>query len=115
MSNNQYKTYSKFPKFLILLSFVEMWERFSYYGMRALLVLFLTSYIGFEDKNAYFIYSLFAAISYSVPVMAGIIADKILGFRNVLLIGGIVITLGHITMAFSFNNFYIIFLGFGLL
>ena len=59
----------KMPKFLTLLFFVEMWERFSYYGMRALLVLFLTSSLGFSDPKAYAIYSLFASLGYAGPVI----------------------------------------------
>lgn len=105
----------KFPNFLILLFFVEMWERFSYYGMRALLVLFLTSYMGFEDQKAYVIYSLFAAICYTFPIFGGILADKIMGFKNMVFIGGIIIVLGHIVMSFSGNNLYSIFWGLSLI
>lgn len=105
----------KFPNFLILLFFVEMWERFSYYGMRALLVLFLTSYMGFEDKNAYIIYSLFAAICYTFPIFGGMLADKIMGFKNMVFIGGIIIVLGHIVMSLSGDSLYSIFWGLSLI
>ncbi|WP_375326889.1 peptide MFS transporter [Candidatus Tisiphia endosymbiont of Nemotelus uliginosus] len=88
----------KFPPFLKILFFVEMWERFSYYGMRSLLVLFLTSNLGFEDAKAYAIYSLFAAIGYAGPVLGGFIADKLMGFRNMVMLGGIIITAGHVSM-----------------
>ena len=115
MSNYEKGSGRVLPGFLILLFFVEMWERFSYYGMRALLVLFLTSYIGFEDKNAYLVYSLFAAISYAFPILGGLLADKLMGFRSMVLIGGIVITFGHIAMALSENNTYLIFLGLSLI
>ena len=90
----------KTPDFLKLLFFVEMWERFSYYGMRALLVLFLTSQLHLADVESYAIYSLFAAIGYSLPVLGGFLADKFLGFRNMVLIGGIIITFGHLFMGF---------------
>lgn len=90
----------KMPNFLKLLFFVEMWERFSYYGMRALLVLFLTSQLNLADEESYAIYSLFAAIGYSLPVLGGFLADKFLGFRNMVLIGGIIITFGHLFMGF---------------
>jgi POT family proton-dependent oligopeptide transporter len=99
-----------FPQFLKLLFFVEMWERFSYYGMRALLVLFLTSHLGFEDKKAYAVYSLFAAIGYAGPVLGGFLADKLMGFRNMVLFGGITITLGHASLTmipFDSNLIYI--------
>ncbi|WP_341764554.1 oligopeptide:H+ symporter [Candidatus Tisiphia endosymbiont of Beris chalybata] len=89
----------KFPQFLRILFFVEMWERFSYYGMRSLLILFLTSKLGFEDAKAYATYSLFAAIGYAGPVLGGFIADKLMGFRNMVTLGGIIMTVGHISMA----------------
>jgi POT family proton-dependent oligopeptide transporter len=105
----------RYPKFLKLIFFVEMWERFSYYGMRALLVLFLTSHLGFSDAKAYAIYSLFAAIGYTVPVIGGIMADKLMGFRNMILIGGIVIIMGHICMTFVGWNTFLVYLGLALI
>jgi proton-dependent oligopeptide transporter, POT family len=105
----------KIPRFLVLLFFVEMWERFSYYGMRALLVLFLTSNLGFSDPKAYAIYSLFAAICYMGPVLGGVIADRIAGFRNMVLIGGMIISIGHICMALVQFNSELIYLGLGLI
>lgn len=105
----------RYPKFLKLIFFVEMWERFSYYGMRALLVLFLTSHLGFSDVKAYAIYSLFAAIGYTGPVIGGILADKLMGFRNMIFIGGIVITIGHICMTFVGLNTFLVYLGLALI
>ena len=92
-----------------------MWERFSYYGMRALLVLFLTSYLGFEDKNAYIVYSLFAAIGYAFPIFGGFLADRVMGFRNMVLIGGIIIALGHAAMTLSTNSSHMMYWGLGLI
>lgn len=91
----------KYPDFLKLLFFVEMWERFSYYGMRALLVLFLTTKLGFSDANAYAVYSLFAAIGYAGPVLGGYLADKIMGFSNMIIIGGLVMTIGSSILTLS--------------
>lgn len=105
----------KIPQFLKVLFFVEMWERFSYYGMRALLVLFLTSHLGFEDTKAYAIYSLFAAIGYSGPVIGGYIADKLMGFRNMVMIGGIVITIGHICLSMISFESDLIYIGLALI
>ncbi|WP_259349177.1 hypothetical protein [Wolbachia pipientis] len=85
----------KFPQFLKMLCFVEMWERFSYYGMMALLVLFLTSHLGFTDERAFTVYSLFAATGYAIPILGGFLADKLMGFRNMVLLGGIVMIAGH--------------------
>lgn len=89
----------KFPQFLKMLCFVEMWERFSYYGMRALLVLFLTSHLGFTDKRAFTVYSLFAATAYAMPILGGFLADKLMGFRNMVLLGVIVTIAGHACMS----------------
>jgi POT family proton-dependent oligopeptide transporter len=105
----------RYPQFLKLIFFVEMWERFSYYGMRALLVLFLTTHLGFSDAKAYAIYSLFAAIGYTGPVIGGIMADKLMGFRNMVLIGGIVIIIGHICMTFVGLNTFLVYLGLALI
>lgn len=103
------------PQFLKLLFFVEMWERFSYYGMRALLVLFLTAHLGFEDKKAYAIYSLFAAIGYAGPVFGGFLADKLMGFRNMVLLGGITITLGHASLVMISFDSDLIYIGLALI
>lgn len=105
----------RYQKFLKLIFFVEIWERFSYYGMRALLVLFLISNLGFSDAKAYAIYSLFAAIGYTGPVIGGIMADKLMGFRNMILIGGIVIIMGHICMTFVGWNTFLVYLGLALI
>ena len=100
---------------LFLLAFVEMWERFSYYGMRAFLVLYLTSTLGFEDIKAYAVYSLFAAIGYGVPIVSGIIADKLIGFQKTLIIGAIIMCIGHLSMVFSDMNELVIYLGLALI
>lgn len=103
-------------KFFVLLFFSEMWERFSYYGMRALLVLYLTSQLGFADKDAYSIYTLFAALGYAGPVIGGIIADKLLGFRNVMKIGAVIITLGHVGMVFiDPNRIFMLYISLGII
>lgn len=105
----------KIPNFLKLLFFVEMWERFSYYGMRALLVLFLTSQLLLADEESYAIYSLFAAIGYALPILGGFLADRLLGFRNMVLIGGIIITIGHFCLGFIGLKPELIYLGLGLI
>lgn len=100
---------------LFLLAFVEMWERFSYYGMRALLVLYLTSTLGFEDVKAYAVYSLFAAIGYGVPIISGIIADKLIGFQKTVIMGAIIMCIGHLSMVFSDMHELVIYLGLALI
>jgi proton-dependent oligopeptide transporter, POT family len=104
----------KQPSFLKLLFLTEMWERFSYYGLRALLVLFLTSKLGFTDPTAYAIYALFAALGYAGPIIGGILADKVLGFKNLVIIGGIVIATGHFCMALVDFSATSLYLGLGM-
>ncbi len=99
--------------FLPLMVHTEMWERFSYYGMRALLVLFLTSQLGFEDPKAYAIYALMSGLQYAVPVVGGMIADRWLGFRPLVKIGGIILALGHFTMMFGAFDSLFTFVGLG--
>jgi POT family proton-dependent oligopeptide transporter len=101
------------PKFLAILFFAEMWERFSYYGMRALLVLCLISELGFEDAKAYAVYSLFCAIGYAGPVISGYLADKLMGFRNMVVIGGVIMTIGNALMTLVVIDPELIYLGLG--
>ena len=88
-------------KISFFLSFIEGWERFSYYGMRALLVLYLVSVLGFADQNAYAIYVIFAAVGYAIPVIGGIIADKFLGFQKTLIIGAFGMCIGYFILSIS--------------
>lgn len=67
--------------------------------MRALLVLFLTSHSSFTDERAYTVYSLFAAVGYALPILGGFLAGTLMGFRNMMLLGGIVIAMGHTCMS----------------
>ena len=93
----------KQPPGLPLLFFTEMWERFSYYGMRALLILYLidttTGGFGWTQEKASRFYGWYTALVYLTPILGGWLADKYLGTARSLVIGGIVISLGHFTMA----------------
>ena len=96
----------KHPSGLWVLFFTEMWERFSYYGMRALLVLYLTSNLinggfGFAQNNALQIYGIFTGLVYLTPILGGIIADRLIGQRKAIMIGGLVMGLGQAAMAYS--------------
>jgi POT family proton-dependent oligopeptide transporter len=98
---------SQYPKGLGILFFTEMWERFSYYGMRALLVLFMTQKFGFSDDKAYGLYGAYGALVYATPVIGGIIADRLMGFKKAIILGGFLIMLGHICLAVPhYNLFY---------
>lgn len=93
------------PKALFILFFAEMWERFSYYGMRTLLILYMVKVLFAEmssaeaDSTALGIYGSYTAMVYLFPVVGGIIADKILGFRKAIIFGGILMMLGHFALA----------------
>jgi len=95
------KTFLGHPRGLVILFFTEMWERFSYYGMRTLLVLFLTQHMLFSDTESAGIYAAYAALVYLMPVIGGAIADKWLGSRKAVTIGALLLVAGHFAMAFE--------------
>ncbi len=93
------KTFLGHPRGLFMLFFAEMWERFSYYGMRAILVFYLTKHFLFAEQPAYAIYGAYTSLVYITPIIGGYIADRYLGPRKAVLAGGIFITLGHLLIA----------------
>jgi proton-dependent oligopeptide transporter, POT family len=95
------KTILGHPRGLFVLFFAEMWERFSYYGMRALLIFYLTKHWLFSDKDASVIYGAYTALVYITPVIGGYIADKYLGQRKAVLYGAVLLTFGHFMMGFE--------------
>ncbi len=112
------------PKGLFILFFTEMWERFSYYGMRAILVLFLTSKtnggLSWTDKNALMLYGIYTMLVYVMGIPGGIIADKVLGQRKSVMVGGGLLVAGHLLMAYTatwafFAALLLIVMGVGLL
>ncbi|TCD06594.1 peptide MFS transporter [Erythrobacteraceae bacterium CFH 75059] len=94
-------TFLGHPKGLFMLFFAEMWERFSYYGMRALLIFYLTKHWLFSDREAGVIYGAYTALVYITPVVGGYLADRYLGQRKAVLFGAVLLTLGHFFMAFE--------------
>ena len=101
------------PKGIYILFFTEMWERFSYYGMRALLILYLVKFFKYDDEYAGSIYGAYTGLVYLTPILGGYIADKLIGFKNAIFIGGTLMMCGHISLAFSSIEFF--YLGFLLL
>jgi POT family proton-dependent oligopeptide transporter len=87
------------PKGLYMLFFAEMWERFSFYGMRALLIFYLTKHWLFDDAKSNLIYGSYLSLVYITPVLGGYLADRYLGQRRAVLFGGILLMLGHFLMA----------------
>ncbi|MDT9012347.1 peptide MFS transporter [Novosphingobium sp. APW14] len=92
------------PKGLYMLFFAEMWERFSYYGMRALLIFYLTKHWLFSDGNANLIYGAYTSLVYITPVLGGYLADRYLGQRKAVLFGGLLLAIGHSLMAVEGNG-----------
>jgi POT family proton-dependent oligopeptide transporter len=89
------------PRGLKVIFFTEMWERFSYYGMRALLVLYLTKALGYDRAHALEIYGIYTGLVYLTPLIGGYLADKYFGLRQGAVIGGIIMMFGHFAMAFE--------------
>src|SRR5262245_23133196 len=113
------------PRGLSTLFFTEMWERFSYYGMRAFLILYMTrgvstGALGMSDADAASIYGTYTGSVWTATIFGGLIADRLLGQYRSVLLGGIIIALGHFTLAFkALSAFYaglaLIVIGTGLL
>ena len=113
------------PRGLATLFLTEMWERFSYYGMRAFLILYMAAPIsagglGFADRDAASIYGTYTGSVWGAAIVGGVIADRFLGQYRSVLFGGVLIALGHLTLAFKSIAFFygglgLIVLGTGLL
>ncbi|MBE8720422.1 peptide MFS transporter [Sphingobacterium pedocola] len=108
------------PASLFVLFFTEMWERFSYYGMRALLVTFLITEIakgGWEWTNAEAmeLYGWYTGLVYATPLLGGMLADRLTGYKKAILLGALTMTLGHASMALEGFSQYFFYLGLGLM
>jgi proton-dependent oligopeptide transporter, POT family len=113
------------PRGLSTLFFTEMWERFSYYGMRAFLILYMVAPatqggLGFSDRDAASIYGTYTGSAWGASILGGLAADRLLGQYRSVLLGGIIIALGHFTLAFKALTFFytglaLIVVGTGLL
>ncbi|MDA7691565.1 peptide MFS transporter [Methylophilaceae bacterium] len=91
---------NKYPSSLRTLFFTEMWERFSYYGMRALLVLYLVNSLNYSESEALHIYAVYTGLVYLTPLIGGYLADRFLGTQKSIFIGGLTMMIGHFLMAF---------------
>ncbi len=87
------------PRGLIILFFAEMWERFSYYGMRGILIFYLTQHLLFDDKTAGAQYGSYTSLVYLLPLVGGLLADRWLGTRKAVAFGALLLVAGHMTMA----------------
>ena len=104
-STVQHETLFGHPVGLYTLFFAEMWERFSYYGMRALLVFYmLKGFLGYGDSDAYAVYGAYTALVYMTPFFGGMIADRLLGPRRAVVLGGLFMAAGHLMMTIETSH-----------
>jgi POT family proton-dependent oligopeptide transporter len=89
------------PRGLFVCFFTEMWERFSFYGMKALLLLYMLKHHMFSDQLGYLVLGAYAGLVYAMPVIGGMIADRVLGMRRAVIFGGILLVFGHAGMAWE--------------
>ncbi len=87
------------PKQLYMLFFAEMWERFSFYGMKALLLAYMVTELKFDEPKGYAILGSYAALVYTMPMFGGVMADRFLGYRKAVMFGGILMSIGHLVLA----------------
>jgi len=99
-------THTRHPKVLPFLFLTELWERFGFYVVQGLLILYMTSYYGFSDNESYTISGIFAGLVYISPFVGGILADKFIGFTTAILCGGIFLVLGYALLALSSTPFF---------
>lgn len=95
------KSFLGHPRGLVICFLTEMWERFSYYGMRGLLLLYLTQHFLFSDQRSNLIYGAYIALVYIMSIIGGVLSDKYLGQRKAVTFGAILLVLGHFGMAFE--------------
>ena len=100
------------PKALYTLFFVELWERFSYMGLRVLLILYMTSELEYSDSFSYGIYGMFFTLVYASNLLGGYLSDRYLGNRNAILMGGFILLIGHTCLALPFKELLTIGLAF---
>ncbi|MCZ6654912.1 MAG: peptide MFS transporter, partial [Planctomycetota bacterium] len=109
------KTFLGHPLGLYTLFFTEMWERFSFYGMKALLLLYMVEYLVWDQQEASEVFKWYTSLVYFTPVFGGLIADYLLGARKSVAIGCVLITIGHLCLAFEPLPYFYAGLGFLIL
>ena len=99
------------PPGLFYLFFAEMWERFSFYGMRALLILYMTKQLLYSDEMSFGIFAVYGSLVYATPLIGGMLADRIIGYRRAIIFGGILMAMGHFMLAIEHPFFFYTSLG----
>lgn len=108
------------PRGLYILFFAELWERFSYYGMRALFILYMTNAFLFSDEKSYTIYGIYGTLVYVTPILGGFFADRVIGYRRAVILGGILMAIGQFTLTiealpYFYTGLALLIVGNGLL
>lgn len=102
-------SHEKQPRSLYLLFFTELWERFGFYTLQTIIILYMTKALLMTDDKAYLLYGTFSSMLYLTPVVGGYLADRYLGFQRAIIIGGVLFTIGYLLTAIPFN--YSFFVG----
>lgn len=102
-------------KSFMTVSLIELWERFGYYGMQALIVYFMIQRLGFEDSRANLVWGACAALIYVSPAIGGWIGDKVLGTKRTMLIGSAILALGYALMTIPSDNTWVLFFALGVI
>ncbi|AFJ48238.1 oligopeptide:H+ symporter [Shimwellia blattae] len=103
------------PRAIYYIVAIQIWEYFSFYGMRAILILYLTHQLGYSDSNAITLFSAYASLVYITPILGGWIADRLLGNRVAVLLGAILMTLGHIVLGLESDAVWSLYLALGII
>src|ERR1700712_1451017 len=92
---------------------IELWERFGYYGMQAILLLFMVQQLGFRDREANLLWGAFAALTYAAPAVGGWIGDSVLGSRRTMLLGAMTLALGYLFMSLPVSGTLLLYVAMG--
>jgi proton-dependent oligopeptide transporter, POT family len=101
------RTFLGHPIGLYFLFFTEMWERFSYYGMRGLLMVYMLNYFKWIQKDASTVYKIYTTLVYVTPILGGYLADRFLGNKRAVVIGAVLMAIGHFLMAFEDKSIFV--------
>lgn len=95
------QTTSSQPRAIYYVVALQIWEYFSFYGMRALLILYLTNQLKYDDNHAYALFSAYCSLVYVTPILGGYLADKLLGNRMAVMLGALLMAIGHLVLGAS--------------
>ena len=96
------KALSRQPKPFFIIFLIEIWERFGYYGLQALLILYMVQRLGFSDSRADFLFAAFSALVFLLPAVGGFIGDKVLGTKRTILLGAFMLAVGYLVLSIPY-------------